>query len=26
KLAKQHATNLANLFSDVTDGEVKSLP
>ena len=26
KLAKQHATNLANLFSDVTDGEVKTLP
>ena len=26
KLAKQHATNLANLFSDVTEGEVKTLP
>lgn len=26
KLAKQHATNLANLFSDVTAGEVKTLP
>lgn len=26
KLAKQHATNLANLFSDVGEGEAKTLP
>lgn len=26
KLAKQHATNLANLFADVGEGEVKTLP
>ena len=26
KLAKAHATNLANLFSDVGEGEVKTLP